>query len=427
MVQGAADFTPARDNGRFELSEQQNQAVRLLLAAQAGDRRARLRLAGARGGAAPDLRDARNAVARDVGFQDWNRFERYARELDGVRSQGRQPLDQDMQTLHIRCGADIQAALVSAGFTGHLQAFTDPFCVGPVRHNTRARLVSERAQFLTQAFGLDQRQTLERHRREYQALEDAVHYTRVVLWFEPNSYDQLILAYLLHRIGQWHRRPRVELVAVDTVPGVKRFVGLGQLAPEVLGWLWSQRQPVDRRLLALGQRAWRALTASTPRRLAHLSQHLTPALPMLSRALRRHLLELPDEATGLGLSEQLAVQLVAERGPIRAGQVFTTLVREREPLPYLTDALFWWLLRPLLHGHKPLLARRRADQRQPWVDQELTITSHGHAVLSGHRNWLDSHPPRRWVGGIAVDGDRDSWCLNKAAGRPIPRLANGIR
>ena len=144
---------------------------------------------------------------------------------------------------------------------------------------------------------------------------------------------------------------------------------------------------------------------------------------MLGRALRRHLLELPDEDTGLGLSEQLAVQLVAERGPITVGEVFRDLMREREPLPYLGDTMFWWMMQPLMGGERPLLASDHGEDT-PWQDRSLHITSHGHAVLSGHNNWLDTHPKRRWVGGIAIEGDRDSWCLNKGTGRPQKRPAN---
>lgn len=421
MIQGTIDSSPNRDDGRMGLREYQSRADRLLAAARAGDGRARLRLAAVGAGMAPGLRDARDAVARDAGFQTWAQLTRHARELDAVRERRSGPPDRGMDTVHIRCGTDIQAALSSVGFVGQFQLFTDPFCVGPVHHGSPEGLVEERAGFLARALALDPHRVLERQRREYQALENAARHARVVLWFEHGSDGQLALAYLLHRISGWSHHRQVELVAVDAVPGVQRFVGLEQLAPEVLGWLWGHRREVNRELLRLGRRAWRAICSASPKRLDLLSRRRTPALPMLGRALRRHLLELPDQHTGLGLSEQLAVQLVAERGPIAAGQVFSVLVHEREPLPYLADTLFWWLLQPLLRGEQPLLALCGDHHTRPWAEQMLTITSHGHAALSGHRNWLDSGPPRRWVGGVAVDGDRDSWCLNKATGRPVAR------
>ncbi|ASK34068.1 hypothetical protein CEK62_06555 [Alcanivorax sp. N3-2A] len=419
----AENGPPGLENGRFEIDQLQEQAERLLDNARAGDSELRMRLAGVGGGGTPGVREARNLVARDFGFRNWTRFEQHVRELDQVRLQhnGRH-IDEGVETMHIRCGSDLQSTLPRTGLNGRYHAFTDPFCIGPVQEQSTECQIEERARFLASAFGLDSTETLDRQRGEYQGLDDASRCQRVVLWFEHDSYDQLILSYLLHRIGEWPRTCQVEIIAVDSIPGVKRFVGLGQLAPDVLGWLWQRRRQVDQDALALGRKAWRAISADTPKRLDRLSQRLTPSMPMMGRALRRHLLELPDEDTGLGLSEQLAVQLVAERGPIRAGDVFSALVREREPLPYLGDTMFWWLLQPLMQGDNPPL-QRQGDTGQPWQDQLLTITSHGHEILSGHRNWLNSRPPRRWVGGVTVDGSADSWCLNKATGRPMPRAA----
>ena len=343
--------------------------------------------------------------------------------LDTAAERADGTLDDDLDTVHIRCGSDLRDALPATGLHGHFHTFSDPFCIGPLHSRERQAFMDERTRFLCEAFGGDENETRRRQQHEYDGLDQAMDSERVVLWFEHDSYDQLILAYILNHQALQRRPTRLELVATDGIPGVDRFIGLGQLAPEVLGWLWQQRRPVDDALITLGRRAWRAVTADTPQRLDDLSRTLTPELPMLGRALRRHLLELPDEATGLGLSEQLAVQLVAERGPITVGEVFRDLTREREPLPYLGDTMFWWMMQPLMGGERPLLTSDHGEDT-PWQDRSLHITSHGHAVLSGHNNWLDTHPGRRWVGGIAIDGDRDSWCLNKGTGRPQKRPAN---
>ena len=419
MTLWSSGSAPPLDDGLFHLPPHNQEARRLLEAARRGDADAGLRLGAA--AAAPSLRDARNVIARDRGFDDWSAFEHHAGQLEAARHAASTGLDSDRETIHLRCGSDIRENLRRAGLSGHFQTFTDPFCIGPVNAGTRDRQIEERSLFIDEAFALGLDQARRREQREYDALDRALDSPRLVLWFEHDSYDQLILAYLLHYLGTRRVRARVELIAVDAVPGVRHFVGLAQLAPEVLGWLWRQRRPVDSALLALGREAWRAITSETPERLDRLSQRVTPELPMLGRALRRHLLELPDEDTGLGLSEQLAMQLVAERGPIRAGEVFSALTHEREPLPYLGSDMFWWMLQPLLAGRRPILHCH--DTGGDWPDRRLSVTDFGHRVLSGHQSWLNTHPPRRWVGGVAIDGDRDSWCLNKATGRPRPRRA----
>ena len=413
-------------NGRFRLDDPVADARRLYQAARGGDSRSLARLAMHRltPEAAPlEMKDALQTVSREMGFHDWSTFEQHVGELDAAAGRAGAELDGEQTTVHIRCGDDLRDALPLCGLHGRYLTFADPFCIGPVQRQPRDHFIEARARFLAEALALDAEQTLSRQQREYQDLEDATSQERIVLWFEHDSYDQLILAYMLDHFGRRWPRVRVELVAVDAIPGVARFVGLGQLAPEVLGWLWQNRRAVDEPLLVLGRRAWRAISADTPDALDRLSQRNTTALPMLGRALRRHLLELPDEQTGLGLSEQLTMQLVAERGPKPAGEIFRDLMLEREPLPYLGDTLFHWMLQPLLAGPAPLL-EEHGDPELPWEQKELSITQHGHAVLSGHQNWLDSHPPRRWVGGVAIDGDRQSWCLNKASGRPQRRPAN---
>ena len=55
----------------------------------------------------------------------------------------------------------------------------------------------------------------------------------VVLWFEHDLFDQLLLIRLLDRIADWPRRPRVTLVATD------RY--LGPLAPAELAALFPTR------------------------------------------------------------------------------------------------------------------------------------------------------------------------------------------
>ncbi len=164
--------------------------------------------------------------------------------------------DRDRRTLHIRCGSDIEHTLRIAGFQGDFLEFSDPFCIGPVPALPRDGLIATRAHFLAGAFDLDEADALARQRRQYDALADLSGYERIALWFEHDAYDQLILAYVLKCLGEQQPDARVELIAVDNVPGVERFIGIGQLAPDQLAWLWRQREPVTEAQLALGEAAW---------------------------------------------------------------------------------------------------------------------------------------------------------------------------
>ncbi|MEY1422820.1 hypothetical protein AB7038_03255 [Morganella morganii] len=50
--------------------------------------------------------------------------------------------------------------------------------------------------------------------------------------------------------------------------------------------------------------------------------------------------ELPDQHTGLSLTEQLALQTLSEQGPMALPALFSILLSEKEPLPFLGDRMF---------------------------------------------------------------------------------------
>ncbi|WP_435106854.1 DUF1835 domain-containing protein [Arhodomonas sp. AD133] len=153
---------------------------------------------------------------------------------------------------------------------------------GPARYSVGGRPI-----FVTLLH--DEADAITRCRRQYNALAHVSGYKRIALWFEHDSYDQLILEYVLKCLTEQQPQARVELIAVDSVPGVERYTGIGQLAPDLLAWLWRQRKPVTDAQLALGETAWAAITAPTPEPLEALTRTGTPALPMMGHALRRHL------------------------------------------------------------------------------------------------------------------------------------------
>ncbi|WP_420014346.1 hypothetical protein, partial [Teichococcus deserti] len=191
--------------------------------------------------------------------------------------------------------------------------------------------------------------------------------------------------------------PRLEMVSAGSFPAITRFIGLGQLAPEALLLLWQRRQAVTPAELAEGVAAWAALRAPDPRGLAALARRPT----VMGRALRRHCQELPWARDGLGLTQRLVLQILAE-GPRSWAETYALLMREREPLPWLSDLMFLWVARslgPLVLGEVGFAARAELSAR-------------GRAVLEGRDVFAG---PERWVGGVA-----SGWCWDDALGEPLP-------
>ncbi|MGD0107121.1 MAG: hypothetical protein ABSC06_24250, partial [Rhodopila sp.] len=217
-------------------------------------------------------------------------------------------IDDDLPTLHIRCGSDIRDKLRIAGFSGDFLEYSDPVFDGPVPDGPD--LIEIRARGLAagagQMLGLTEAAILAGLLDAEQRLTAAHHYERVMLWFEHDTYDQLILARCLSRLADGPLPRHLELICIDRHPDVPRFNGLGQLEPPALAGLWATRTPVTPEQITLGRAIWAALRQTDPTGLQAIAATGTPALPIATGALWRHLRELPGAADGLSLTQRLS-------------------------------------------------------------------------------------------------------------------------
>ncbi len=312
-------------------------------------------------------------------------------------------IDADRPTLHIRCGSDIREGLTQAGFTGAFLEVSDPICQGPVP-DTRD-LAAVRAAFIADRYGLTPEEARTRLDAEARGLATAAEAGRVVLWFEHDSYDQLILARILAGFATGRRPPALELICLDHWPGIDRFTGLGQLAPGDLRTAWDRRRPVTDGLLALGTRVWDALRRLDPTALGELATSGTPDLPVMAGALTRHLQELPWTGDGLSLTERLSLRRLKE-GPMPGGRLFHHLATADEPLPFLGDIMHAVVLEDLAAARQP--AVHRTDDA-PWPRGQYALTDAGRAVLEGQRDWRTCGPRERWLGGVRLAADTPDW------------------
>lgn len=398
---------------RLNLEQQQKRAKELLKAAKAGEEEAlrRLRAAGFTESATLKLANAQHCIARELRFANWAALKHHAAALERSREALGAILDGDCRTMHIRCGHDIQGTLRDAGLHGDFNLHINPYLQGPVVD--APDWLERRAHFIAEGFGphiaLDYASALESCQAEERRLADASRdYARVVLWFEPDRYDQFVLLRCLAWFAEHGSPPRLELIGPGDFPGAARFFGIGQLPPEALRLLWHERRPVSAELLAFGHAAWRLFRASDPRPLVELVRSGTPLLPHLAAALRRHLQELPAIANGLGLTYQLLLQALAEHGPLRAGRL-VGLVMQRDPLPGLGDISHDQMLREMGSGAAPLVARGGGLTPAEWHLDEIALTAMGREVLEGRRDWLDLPVPERWVGGLRIAPGQRNW------------------
>lgn len=328
--------------------------------------------------------------------------------------------DGDLRTLHIRCGSDIRNGLRRAGFGGAFLEFSDPYCLGPVRNS--GSLLAERAAFLAAATGDPKADLQARLRRELAGLRRAAEFPRVVLWFEHDSHDQLILARILAELSELPAATELSLICIDSFPGVQRFVGLGQLDPAQLRSLWPRRVPVDADMIDLGCAVWAALQEPSPLGLHALAHGGTPELPQMAGAILRHLQELPWTGDGLSLSQRLVLEALAD-GPRSGAALFREIHNRREPMPFMGDMMFWHMLAEMSAATHPPF--RQAPAGSPWPQRNLTLTETGRALLDRRADWLQCGPRERWVGGVDIaaadpaDGSARQWRWNPGSERPV--------
>ncbi|WP_434702353.1 DUF1835 domain-containing protein [Pseudomonas sp. Z1-12] len=399
----------SRHHGLLDLPFLRKRAKRLLKALknhEADNVREQLRAMGLSG---PDYRlaDTQWLVAREAGFASWPKL---IAHTDGVTFASRHPgfvATNEAAVQHWRCGNDIEHSLRVAGFSGSFHMFDDPMVMGPVPALPDDEYWSVRANFLEQAFGLSHRDIQQRQAMQRDALAKLDADSELVLWCEGDAYDQLFLVRLLAGLPALPRR--LELIEISRVPGVERFIGIGQLAPDLLPWLWSQRRALGEDALALAREAWAAYTAADPSDWAGLAAKLHPALPLLGPALARQLQELPGAGDGLSLTQRLVLRVLADHGELPAGKVFSHLMMSYEPLPYLGDLMFHALLRPLIDAPHPLVHEQPGGE---WQRRLVRLTALGEQMLLGHINWLDYAPAERWAGGVRIVADRSPWVVN---------------
>lgn len=390
-------------DGRLNLEQQRKRAKELLPRLKTQDPHA-------------TLSQAQWTIAKQLGFSSWPRLKAHIDAIDFAAQHPDFAASDEARTTHWRCGNDIAHSLQLAGFKGQFRMLTDPLCMGPVRDVPDETFRALRSAFISQAFALDHAETARRVDDEYQQLNALAGADHSVLWCEADAYDQLFLVRTLASLE--HAPRKLELIEVGRIPGVERFIGIGQLAPDVLAWLWPQRRLIDDDAVQLARQVWSAYCDNSPVTLAELAHGNHPSLPFLAPALLRQLQELPSQHNGLSLTEQLSLSYIAEAGPVPFGRVFAELMAKREPLPFLGDMMFHALLRPLIDAKQPLLIETGTDQ--PWPRRPLTLTALGHAVLKGDAYWLDHASDVRWVGGVCLSPRQPHWTLDDQR-RPLWR------
>jgi hypothetical protein len=322
--------------------------------------------------------------------------------------------------LHVMNGDATRVTFERSAIPGDVTVYADALLEGPVPAgltDTEMQRVRDRFHFAPGEAdpGADWQRGMEAYPQ----------YEEVVLWFEHDLFDQLLL---IRHLDWFARRDfhstKLALIGIGRFPGIEVFRGLGQLTPDQLLSLLDTRAAVTAAQVDLGRRAWRAFTSPDPREIERVLESDTSALPFIGAALRRWLQEFPATGSGLPRSEHEILSVLAE-GPQSIWSLFEGLFhRETSLMP--TDSSFMSRIEELASGPRPLIAVQLASDEAPGRVTEVnvlrlprgtvTITDTGSAVLDGTADWLSLTPFDRWLGGVHVTNG-SMWRWDVAGGR----------
>jgi hypothetical protein len=287
--------------------------------------------------------------------------------------------------LHIVNGQTTAERIRESDIAGEISEFADVLHEGPVpRDDDVDEWLKVRARFIDEA-GFDPERNALEHMRGWQAvLETFRDYHDVVLWYEHDLFDQLLLIRHLH--WWWTHAP------LDPPSLVSPADYLGAMNAPQLQALFEARQRVTEAQLTLASSAWQAFTAPEPTELVRLVRHEnTSDLPHLEGALVRMLEEYPSNENGLGRTERQILEIL-EQSPLTTLDLFAANAR-REERVFMGDVVFFMRLDHLLRARRPLVEREGPDG-------VVRLTEAGRLTLAGERDHVNVNGIDRWIGGV---------------------------
>lgn len=261
------------------------------------------------------------------------------------------------QTLHITSGDIAGENLKKSGVSGEVFVWHDILYDGPREPGWPGEdTLHARALFLEEATGggLGRQEILETLRNQYHKLETAGKYDELVLWFDACLFDQSMLSHILACLKS-KGTETAKLICTDAFPGIVPYNGLGQLRPDQLASLYPRRQFVTADLFGFAERVDRAFALQDVAAFVELSDCRDAPLSWIPAAVTRWLKEQPDQVTGLGQLERLALEAIRS-GCRTPAEIFASVAAHDTPPQYWGDITLWAKINGLA-ARRPALVR----------------------------------------------------------------------
>ncbi|MZQ85719.1 DUF1835 domain-containing protein [Paenibacillus sp. 5J-6] len=318
--------------------------------------------------------------------------------------------------LHIVNGDAFGDKLRKSSIDGEILVWRESLYEGPIgMRMSDSLLLPIRASYMFQKHGIPEdmfTSTTLHQEKQLEVLSGEAN--EIVLWFDQDLFDQLMLCYLLSRLSALHNGAiRLLLIQYD------------QRVEHPIAQLLSRVSPVTEGQLNIAAKVWSAYSASEPLSLVALMEEDLSELSFLKRALEANLGRYPSMHNGLSGLEQLILEEI-DRSEVSLYSLFQQ-VSEKTSDYGLGDLQFWGMLEQLRLCDHPLLSLSGGDRLPTYGEAmpaqfenwRVRLTDTGRLVLTGKVDHISLNGMNDWVGGVHLLGREHIWRLDAVESRVL--------
>lgn len=229
----------------------------------------------------------------------------------------------------------------------------------------------------------------------------------IVLWFEPDLYDQLQLVQVLSDIADYARTqldnilPQLYIVPANCM--------LGTLHPNGFAPLYVTRRTLSMQDFAVGRTTWQSFASGDAGMMNSVLSTYEP-LPYLGAAMQRMCEEYPSMHNGLSRTEY-QIGLALQDGAVALNALFPHAHHARETWEWLGDTSFAWYVERLSNVPVPLVTFVDGSPvlattlNSAFWSREVQLTPFGASVLAGAADFVEANGVDRWIGGVHLTAE----------------------
>ena len=278
--------------------------------------------------------------------------------------------------LHILNGDSTLEAFKNQPIEGEAIVWREVLCEGPTITEVGSDFFWEiRTAFFESFFEVSEEEFRQNVIQEFNTFKNAVKYfNEIVLWFEYDLFCQINVMGIL----SWFQsnKPRgvaISLVCVGQVPGYSKFVGLGEIDPNLYPSLFQERTILNQKDLIFAQSIWKVYNSRNHKELKALAQATPIAFNYLDDALFAHFQRFPMVENGVNEIEHFLLTTIQENESITSQEVLKKALQRHN-----------------FYGYGDLQYQIYLQNLAPMINwgETLSLNKLGQKVLQGKANFL---------------------------------------